>query len=106
MKPDDARPAKFNSFKVLYNDGGFSIAWGKGDDDEDVRLAMRWNGDDADPGDHGYPVRGRYPVWFDFPDRLAPLLVQALSSTKEESLRKYLSTEAIKEALARLQVAQ
>jgi hypothetical protein len=98
MRPDDVRPAKFNSFKVLYNDGKFSIAWGNGEDDTETRLAMRWNGDDTDPDNHGYPVRGKYPVWFDFPDRLAPLLIQALSSTKEDSLNKYLNMEAIKEA--------
>jgi hypothetical protein len=65
---------------------------------------MRWNGDDTDLGDHGYPVRGKYPVWFDIPDRLAPLLVGALSNAREESLSKHINSEAVKEALNQLQV--
>jgi hypothetical protein len=65
MDPHKVRPAKFNVFTVIYDDGEFSVAYGKWENDE-PRLAMRWNGDTDN--DIGYPSQGGNPLWFQLPN--------------------------------------
>lgn len=65
MNPENVRPAKFNTFTVIYNDGEFSVAYGAWENGE-PRLAMRWNGDTED--DIGYPSQGGNPLWFQLPN--------------------------------------
>ncbi|MEK8019917.1 MAG: hypothetical protein VSS75_023850 [Candidatus Parabeggiatoa sp.] len=71
IKPEDVKPHNFKDHKILYNDGNFSIAWGKWENG-DKHLAMRWNGG---PGDVGYPKAFGNPVWFLIPRNLSiPIL--------------------------------
>ena len=62
-RPQDVNPRNFKVNCVIYDDGQFSIAWGTWEDDT-RRLAMRWNGNNGDPG---YPKLFKHPVWFVLP---------------------------------------
>jgi len=64
MQPENVKPYKFHVHTVIYNNGGFSVAYGKWENNE-VRLAMRWNGQSDD--EIGYPSQGGNPLWFQLP---------------------------------------
>jgi hypothetical protein len=65
--PEEVRPANFRKHIVIYNDQHFSVAYGQ-HVDGGYHIAMRWNGDDADPNDVGYPKTFGNPVWFFLPN--------------------------------------
>lgn len=65
MKPELVKPSKFNIHTVIYDNGEFSIAYGKWEN-TDLRLAMRWNGDSEE--EVGYPSQGGNPLWFQLPN--------------------------------------
>jgi hypothetical protein len=106
MKPEDVQPKNFAPFKALYTDDEeeFSIAWGTWTAGEKPCrcLAMRWNGDMQDPDAHGYPVQGKYPLWFTLPDNLGYLIMKALSGTSDKSVKKFIAKEELKAALSEL----
>lgn len=64
MKPEDVRPAKFHVHTIIYNNDGFSVAYGIWEN-SDTRLAMRWNGHEEEIG---YPSQGGNPLWFQLPN--------------------------------------
>lgn len=64
MDPEKVTPAKFKVHTVIYNNGEFSVAYGRWEN-SDSRLAMRWNGDGQDIG---YPNQGGNPLWFQLPN--------------------------------------
>lgn len=64
MQPENVKPYKFHVHTVIYNNGDFSVAYGKWENSE-VRLAMRWNGQSDD--EIGYPSQGGNPLWFQLP---------------------------------------
>ena len=64
MKPENVRPGKFKVHTIIYNKGAFAVAYGKWENSE-IRLAMRWNGDNDD--EIGYPSQGGNPLWFQIP---------------------------------------
>ena len=41
MKPKNVKPSKFHVHTIIYNNDGFSVAYGIWED-SDTRLAMRW----------------------------------------------------------------
>jgi hypothetical protein len=62
------------AIKVLYDDGEYSVIWGKYDN---VRaLGTRWNGE----GDNGYPSLFGNPMWFVEPDFIAIAILQRLQT--------------------------
>ncbi|MCR8560922.1 hypothetical protein KXD93_24910 [Mucilaginibacter sp. BJC16-A38] len=65
MKPEDVTPAKFHVHTIIYNNDGFSVAYGVWEDDKSKRLAMRWNGNNEEIG---YPSQGGNPLWFQLPN--------------------------------------
>ena len=65
-KPEDVNPWNFEVREVIYDNNGFSVAWGIWEEDNE-RLAMRWNGDGTDAG---YPKTFGNPVWFLIPEEL------------------------------------
>jgi len=94
MKPEDVNPNNFKVENILYNNGDFSIAYGKWDDSR-FSIAMRWNGDGNDPG---YPKLFKKPVWFLIDDDLKMPFLKSLleldSSENEliiETLKKELN---------------
>jgi hypothetical protein len=98
MKPGNAKPRNFNDHETLYNHKRFSIAWGKGKDEKENRLAMRWDviyHPNRDEKHNGYPVQGSNPVWFNFADPLTRLFLEMLYNSKCKGIKK----EAIKRAL-------
>ena len=73
-------PAKFQKFRILFENLEFSIAWGEFNNEPPERLAMRWNGKQSKPG---FPKQGKYPTWFMLPEELSVPLVKALLGTKD-----------------------
>jgi len=73
-EPEEVKPGNFDLQRVLFKGYGFSMAWGEWEDGS-LRLAMRWDGEGADPG---YPKLFKNPVWFILPEELALPLVRAL----------------------------
>jgi len=81
IKPEEVKPRNITVESIIYNDGFFSIAWGKWED-EKMHLAMRWNGDGADKNDVGYPKTFGYPVWFLIPDSLTDDILKGISGNE------------------------
>jgi hypothetical protein len=82
------RPKRWSNVVDLYDDGEFSAVWGDylGRDGKTYRcVGTRWNGDEDDPEDIGYPLRGAYPVWYCEPDLLAIAVLERLL----EEVKKY-----------------
>ena len=77
MNPKDVNPGNFTVDRIIYTDDTkehFSIAVGTWNDDGTVRFAMRWNGDETNPDDKGYPKVFGNAMWFQLPPDLAPVL--------------------------------
>lgn len=74
---EDVSQSSFPMDLILYDDGVFSIAWGRWERVEHS-LGMRWNGSGTDPG---YPKLFSNPVWFRVtPELTLPTLIGLLSS--------------------------
>lgn len=90
MNPEDVSPKNFTPSNILFDNGSFSIAYGKWENST-MRLAMRWNGTDTDPG---YPKLFGNPVWFLIDDSLILPIVKALigiDDSKKEEIFKVLN---------------
>jgi hypothetical protein len=75
MQPENVNPGNFNVERIIFNQGGFSIAIGIWNEDDTRRFAMRWNErDGANPNDKGYPSVFTHPMWFQLPDDITPVL--------------------------------
>jgi hypothetical protein len=86
MQPENVNPANFTVERIIFNDGEFSIAVGIWNDDETRRFAMRWNGNNTNPSDVGYPSVFHHPMWFQLPEDpqgVVAALQQNLSSLDE-----------------------
>ena len=81
MNPEEANPNNFTEKVIIYNDGSFSIAYGKWHESKDMALAARWNGEDNDPNDKGYPKVFGNPMWFLITENLKDILLAALLSS-------------------------
>lgn len=77
MRADEVKPQKWlwdenYPIRILYDDGEYSVIWGKY---ENVRaLGVRWNGE----ADVGYPGQGGYPTWYVEPDFIAISILQRI----------------------------
>ena len=74
MDATNVRPQKWFQdktypIKVLFDDGDYSIIWGKFENN--IAMGVRWNG-----GDVGYPRQGVYPTWYVEPDFIAIGIIQ------------------------------
>ena len=94
MKPENVNPSNFKVESILFDNGNFSIAYGKWKNETSNRIAMRWNGKDDDPG---YPKLFKNPVWFFIDDSLKIPFMKSLIENKGskheniiESLKKEL----------------
>ncbi|HEY0769714.1 MAG TPA: hypothetical protein VGD31_05225, partial [Sphingobacteriaceae bacterium] len=98
MNPQNANPGNFKVQSIIYTspDGYFSIAKGTWTEDEQERLAMRWNGDIEDPNDKGYPSVFQNPMWFQLPYDITGVL----DALKEVNEPNYGSNEKVKLTLS------
>ena len=74
MRPELVNPGNFAVEKIIYDDGDFSVAIGVWQDDQTRRFAMRWNGNDNDGEDKGYPKVFMHPMWFQLPTDITKLI--------------------------------
>jgi hypothetical protein len=81
MNPQNANPQNFQVENIIYNNDGFSIAIGIWKDDNSRRFAMRWNGDDSNPDDVGYPSVFKHPMWFQLPTDVQGVLAAILENS-------------------------
>lgn len=75
--------------RVLYDDGSYSVIWGKYEDKP--ALGVRWNGED----DIGFPRQGDFPTWYVEPDFIAASILQtiltyAINEENQESIENIL----------------
>ena len=78
MKPENVNPSNFKVDNILFDNGSFSIAYGKWLGKE-TRIAMRWNGDD---NESGYPKHFGNPVWFLIDHNLNTSVLKSLLEVK------------------------
>ncbi len=84
MKPEEVNAPNFELKEVLYDNGEFSIAYGKYDGGKELVIAMRWNGKGTGVG---YPksVSGA-PRWMVVHDELKiPFLKSILGDENAKS---------------------
>lgn len=72
--PEKWRQDSNYPIRVLYDDGEYSVAWGKFENSR--ALGVRWNGGKG----IGYPAQGNYPTWYVEPDFIAIGLLNHLHS--------------------------
>ncbi len=73
--------SKFKVHDVVYNKGGFAIARGYWDGEENLRLACRWHED----GGLGYPQTFGKPQWMMFPeDDLSVEIISSLDPSQSK----------------------
>ncbi len=79
MNAINVRPKKWihdeYPIKVLYDDGYYSVIWGKYNKDKVV--GVRYNDDDNE-SEIGYPHQGANPTWYIEPDFIAIAILQRL----------------------------
>jgi len=87
MKPENVNPGNYKLDCVLFNNNFFSISYGFWENEKKC-LAMRWNGENNDPG---YPKVFGNPMWFIIDDNLRVPFIQSLigqpNSNKENILK-------------------
>ena len=77
MTADKVRPQKWfwhanYPIRILYDDGEYSVIWGKYENTK--ALGVRWNGGT----DVGFPNQGGYPTWYIEPDFIAIGIIKNL----------------------------
>jgi hypothetical protein len=83
MEPQNVTPNNFKTESILYNQDGFSIAYGEWQEDGTKHLAFRWNGK-AD--ELGFPQSFGNPTWFLIPSDLTiPFAKSLLDTTVDKS---------------------
>lgn len=92
MKPENVNPRNFKVLEIVYDNGEFSIAYGKFEEGENC-IAMRWNGDGDDAG---YPKTFGNPMWFIVSNGLKlPILKSLLNEngSKNENILEVMKQE-------------
>ena len=85
MKPEEVNVPNFELKEVLYDNGGFSIAYGIYEKGPSPVIAMRWNGKGAGVG---YPRKDKEPRWMVVYDELKiPFLKYILGKEKAENYK-------------------
>ena len=82
MKPELVKPGNFELVEIVYDNGEFSIAYGRFYGGE-MCIAVRWNGEDD--ADAGYPKTFGNPMWFIIDNRLKTLLLKSLIGEKHSN---------------------
>lgn len=72
VKPQKWIQDKTYPIRVLFDDGDYSIIWGKFENN--IAMGVRWNGGT----DVGYPGQGLYPTWYVEPDFIAIGIIQRI----------------------------
>ena len=87
MKPEEVNHKKFETKEILYDENGFSVAYGIWEGGSHV-IAMRWNGEGEDAG---YPNHAGHPVWFIIHDDLMVPILKSLLEKEESNKEQILN---------------
>lgn len=71
----DVTPKDWTEISVLYDDGMYSVIWGRFRLNRIKSLGVRWNGAE---GEKGYPSFGKYPLWYREPEFLIMPILRGL----------------------------
>lgn len=85
---NSVRPKKWTNVIVLYDDGISSLIFGAYE--QNKCLGIRWNGDQNNPKDVGYPKQGKYPLWFVLPKwikRQVLLVIKMNSASNQKNIQ-------------------
>lgn len=86
VKPKDWLWDQKYPIRVLYDDGDYSVIWGKYQ--HTPALGVRWNGG----LERGYPGQGGHPTWYVEPDFIAvAILHRLLTSALDRGDTTYIS---------------
>ncbi len=72
VNPKDWLWDKKYPIRILYDDGDYSIIWGKYQNHK--ALGVRWNGET----ERGFPGQGVHPTWYVEPDFIAIVILNRL----------------------------
>ena len=75
---EDVHSGKWSDAVVLFDDGVFTAIWGRYEEGPKRVLGLRWNGDDKDNGDIGYPKTFGHPTWFVVPTEITGAVLSSL----------------------------
>ncbi len=83
MNADQVKPQKWlrdenYPIRVLYDDGEYSIIWGKFENHR--AMGVRWNGGTA----VGFPGQGGHATWYVEPDFIAVSILQRLLTMAQD----------------------
>jgi len=79
----EVQPQKWSSdVLTLFDNGDFSVIYGRYENNEKKCLGIRWNGDDS--GNAGYPKAFGKPVWFVMPEMLTLAVLFGLRPSQRE----------------------
>ena len=81
----DVRPKSWTNVSYLYDDGETSFISGNYKGNSNTSIGMRWNGDQNNSDDIGYPNQGKYPTWFVLPDWLNNSVLSILADKVKRS---------------------
>jgi hypothetical protein len=81
MRPENANPQNFTVEEIIHNDEEFSVAIGIWNEDSSRRFAMRWNGNNTNPDDVGYPSVFKHPMWFQLPIDIGGVLTALIQKS-------------------------
>lgn len=69
------RPAKWSNVSQLYDDGEYSVIWGRYESSSSMSVGARWNGGPDEPG---FPNQGAHSTWHVEPDFLTDSILHRL----------------------------
>lgn len=100
----DVVPGAWSDIIILFDNGWYSVMWGRFRGPNHREMGARWNGD---PGEVGYPNARGYPQWYVEPSILhegilLSLRKQLMGAEDTTTNRRYLSNieTALSEAKA------
>lgn len=89
MRAINVTPEKWRDIKIIYDDGEYSVIWGKYEGKD--ALGARWNGEDN--AAVGYPNQGGNPTWYVEPDFISIAILQKLFSMYVAAKKSELNLE-------------
>lgn len=95
----DVKPGRWSEILVIFDNGWYSVMWGRLDGQNHKDLGVRWNG--KGESEKGYPNGRGYPQWY----VEAPFLRESVLLGVKSELQKMDVTPQITRYLKNLDIA-